>query len=392
MESDPASGLFDQANDVLGFDLKRLCTTGTLDELTQTEFTQPAVFVTSVAFFEVYKNQLPAVHFMAGHSLGEYTALTCSGALGFRETLALVKKRSALMKKAAGQGNGTMLAVEGLPANALERICADLSRDGHIVSIAARNSARQFVISGHTAAVQATGDQCRGAGAVTTPLRVSAPFHSRLMATAACELTEELQKYKFKPPACPVLSNATGLQYRSEQDIVLGLARQMTEPIDWTGCLAYMTARDVQYFIEIGPGRTLRNLLKRDNRPDAFAVDKEKDLQELRHFISSHIGVVSTVVTRCLGISMTVRNANEDPEQYHHGVIRPYTRIREIQERLEKEKSLPGDEEIDEAITGFCRILNTKKLRYCDKLERLQELLTGTGVMDLFTRYVAHLT
>ena len=128
LDNDAVSRLFDEANEILGYDLKDLCTEGTMQELTQTDVTQPAIFVTSIALFQLHKNRLPAAQFMAGHSLGEYTALTCAGAIDFPEALTLVKKRATLMKKAAEQGQGTMLAVQDLQGEVLGNICGKISR------------------------------------------------------------------------------------------------------------------------------------------------------------------------------------------------------------------------------------------------------------------------
>jgi [acyl-carrier-protein] S-malonyltransferase len=390
-ESKLFAEIFDEAGQILGYDLRQVCFEGSSAELADTEITQPAVFVTSVALFEYYKAQLPVPQFMAGHSLGEYTALACSGALTFKEALSIVQKRGRLMKSAATEAPGAMLAINNLTADVLDKICADISKKDRLVSVAACNSASQFTISGHTMAVAEAGASCERSGAVVTELKVSAPFHCELMTSAAGELKAELQKYTFKTPVCKILSNVTGAPYTGAADIVESLAIQMCHRVRWTDCIDHLIKNNVQLFIEIGPGKSLRNLLRRSGVAAAYSVDEVKDVSDLMEFMTLNIRSISTIITKCLGISMSVRNNNDDPNEYLEGVVQPYRVIRDIQARLELKKTLPASEDVVEAASCFCTILNAKKVNYQEKLDLLDELFSTAGMKNLFDLYVSRL-
>jgi [acyl-carrier-protein] S-malonyltransferase len=383
--------LFAGANEVLGYDLRQLCLDGSASELADTEITQPAVFVTSIALFEYYKAQLPTPQFMAGHSLGEYTALTCAGVLTFRETLSIVQIRGKLMKLAATEVPGAMLSINNLTAGVLDKICADISKKDRLVSVAASNSSSQFTISGHTSAVAEARACCERSGAVVTELKVSAPFHCELMASATQELKAELKKYTYRTPVCKILSNVTGSPYAGVDDIVESLAMQMSHPVKWTDGIDHMIKNNVQLFIEIGPGKSLRNLLRRSGFAGAYSVDEEKDVSGVMEYLTFNIRSLSTIITKCLGISMSVRNNNYDAKEYLEGVVQPYRAIRDIQARLELKKTLPTNEDVAEAVSCFCTILNTKKVKHQEKLDRLDELFSAAGMKNLFDLYVLRL-
>jgi [acyl-carrier-protein] S-malonyltransferase len=391
LDSKIFSELFEEAGHILGYDLRQLCLDGSASEIADTEITQPAVFVTSVALFEYYKGQLPIPQFMAGHSLGEYTALACSGVLTFKEVLSIVKKRGKLMKLAGTEIPGAMLSINNLTAGILNKICADIAEKGRLVSVSASNSASQFTISGHTMAVAEAGACCEKSGAVVTELKVSAPFHCELMATAADELKAELQRYTYKTPVCKILSNLTGAPYTGVDDLVESLALQMRKPLRWTDCIDHLIKSNVQLFIEIGPGKVLRNLLRRSGMTGAYSVDDAADLEQLMEFLRLNIRSLSTMITKCLGISMSVRNNNYDPEEYLEGVVRPYRVIKDIQANIESKKALPTREDMARAASCFCTILNTKKVKYQEKLDRLDELFSEAGMKNFFALYVSHL-
>jgi [acyl-carrier-protein] S-malonyltransferase len=385
-ESEIFRDIFAEASDVLGYDLWKICNAGTDEELADTEITQPAVFVTSVAFFERYRHFLPAPQYMAGHSLGEYTALTCAGAVPFRQALSVVQERGRLMKKAATGFSGAMISVNGIGCGLLEQICNELSGKEEQVSISAYNSQTQFVLSGHTAAIEKAAAKCTAAGGDVRRLKVSAPFHCRLMSAAAEELVAALNKIDFKTPSCRVLSNVTGMPYNNAAEIAEGLTMQMTHPVQWQKSMTSLSVRGIDFCVEAGPGKVLRNLLS-NNSIKAFSLDDEKDTVQLREAIAENIGAINTLVTKGMGMAVSLKNHNFEPEAYEGGVVKPFRAIKKIQQQLELEKKLPGAEEIASCISLFCQILNTKLNSRAEKEEQLHQLLEESGSLQLLHFY-----
>jgi [acyl-carrier-protein] S-malonyltransferase len=386
-ESKKFRELFTAASDILGYDLWKTCSEGSAESLTDTAITQPAIFVTSVAFFETYRQELPTPQYMAGHSLGEYTALTCAGAIEFAEALSVVQKRGSLMKKAAAGYSGAMLSVTNIEAGLLQQICSDLTDKQQLVSVSAHNSQNQFVISGHVEAIEKAAIISTTAGATATRLNVSAPFHCELMTVAAEDLAKELNKIKFKEPVCRVLSNVTGTPYNSADEIAEGLTSQMTNPVLWQESMNYLAGKGVDFFVETGPGKVLRNLIRNNSVLKAFSLDDEKDAIMLREEIAGNIGALNTLITRSMGIAVSVKNQNFETDAYNAGVVEPFRAIKKIQQQVEESKLLPGADEIATCVSLFCRILNTKLTDQQEKHGRLKQLFTEAGTLQLLPLY-----
>lgn len=260
-----ARAVFDEADDVLGFALSRLCFDGPGETLTQTQNAQPALLTTSVALLraarEVAGNNLPLPAFVAGHSLGEYSALVAAGALRFADALKLVRRRGELM---AAASEGAMAAIIGLELAALHEICGQASEAG-VVVVANENSSGQLVISGSTAGVERAVALAKERGAKRAmPLNVSAAFHSPLMQAAAEGLQAAIADVEHVgAPQCPVISNVTAKPLHAPDEIRAELVAQVTAPVRWIGSVERMAADGVTQFVEIGPGTVLTGLIKR---------------------------------------------------------------------------------------------------------------------------------
>ncbi|GAE86716.1 ACP S-malonyltransferase [Acetivibrio straminisolvens] len=216
-----AREVFDEANEVLGFDLKELCFNGDINELTKTENTQPVILTASVAAFRVYMEKYgvkPA--FLAGHSLGEFAALTCAGAISFKDAVRIVRNRGRYMQEAVPQGIGAMAAVSGVDKPVIEETCIKVSDENHLVVVSNHNSKDQIVISGHTSAVNTASEILKKHGARIVPLKVSAPFHSPLMQPAADRLREELKLYSYNEPKWQVISNTTHCRIKGRKRLL----------------------------------------------------------------------------------------------------------------------------------------------------------------------------
>jgi [acyl-carrier-protein] S-malonyltransferase len=259
-ETNPtAREMFDRANEILGFDITEIMFDGTAEDLKQTKVTQPAVFLHSVILAKCSPDFKPDM--VAGHSLGEFSALTAAGALDFEDGLRLVSIRAHAMQKACEANPGTMAAILALPAETIEAICADV--DGIVVP-ANYNCDGQIVISGAVDAVAEASERLKAAGAKRALiLPVGGAFHSPLMQPAAEELAAGIESVEFKTPVCPVYQNVTALPTTDPAEIKKNLLAQLTAPVRWTQSVMNMVADGAASFTESGPGKVLQGLVSK---------------------------------------------------------------------------------------------------------------------------------
>jgi len=265
-------GTFSEASDVLGYDLWQLCQSGPEAALNETERTQPALLAAGVAAWRAWKARGgidPAV--MAGHSLGEITALVCADAIGFADAVALVQYRGRVMQEAVPRGVGAMAAVLGLPDDQVEAACAEAAQ-GDVVVAVNYNSPGQVVIAGRAAAVERACETCRTRGAKrVVPLPVSVPSHSPLMLEAAARLRERLGQVQVRKPRIPVHAFDAGW-HDSPEAIRDGLYRQLFNPVRWSSIVAKMIAAGTTHVVEAGPGKVLAGLVRRAEGGRGLAV------------------------------------------------------------------------------------------------------------------------
>lgn len=256
--------IFAQASDVLGYDLWALVQHGPAEALNKTWQTQPALLAASVAIFRLWQQQkgkMPTV--MAGHSLGEYSALVCAGVIDFNEAIKLVELRGKLMQQAVPEESGAMYAIIGLDNEPISKACSDAAQ-GQIVAPVNFNSPGQVVIAGNKEAVERAGEACKAAGAKRVlPLPVSVPSHCALMKPAAEKLALALQAINFSAPQCPVINNVDVTKETSPDAIRDALVRQLYSPVRWTETVESMADAGIEHLIEVGPGKVLTGLTKR---------------------------------------------------------------------------------------------------------------------------------
>lgn len=255
---------FSDASAALGYDLWQLVQTGPAEELNKTLQTQPALLAASVAIFRVWQQQggnMPVM--MAGHSLGEYSALVCAGVLDFAAAIRLVELRGKLMQEAVPEGTGAMYAIIGLDNASIAKACEE-SAQGQVVSPVNFNSPGQVVIAGNKEAVERAGAACKAAGAKRAlPLPVSVPSHCALMKPAADKLAVALQDITFNAPLVPVVNNVDVRAETAPEAIRSALVRQLYSPVRWTESVEFMAAEGVTLLLEVGPGKVLTGLTKR---------------------------------------------------------------------------------------------------------------------------------
>jgi len=255
--------VFDEADEALGFPLSQLCFDGPEDELKMTANTQPAILATSVAALRPFVARGARPAFVAGHSLGEYSALVAAGALTLGDAARTVRRRGQYMQEAVPPGVGAMAAILGLELPAIEEACREAA-EGEIVSAANVNSPGQVVIAGHAGAVERASERCRAKGARrAVPLPVSAPFHCALMKPAEDRLAADLTSVAFAHPAVPLVNNVDAELVTMGESCREGLVRQVSGPVRWQESVERLVREGVDTFVELGPGTVLSGLVRK---------------------------------------------------------------------------------------------------------------------------------
>lgn len=274
-----ARGVFDEADRALGFSLSELCFSGPDEALKLTENTQPAILAASVAAYHALEENGIHPDYVAGHSLGEYSALVAAGALKFADAIRLVRKRGQYMQEAVPRGEGAMAAVLGLRPGQVAEICRKAT-DGKVMP-ANLNSPEQTVISGDAAAVKSAVEQASAAGAKrAVMLPVSAPFHSELMRPAQERLEKDLRATEFSPLKIPLVTNVDAALITSGAEAREALIRQVTLPVRWEESIRELIEQGATTFVEVGPGRVLSGLLRQiDRSVHSVNVEDVKSLQ-----------------------------------------------------------------------------------------------------------------
>ncbi len=263
--SDLAKQLFEKANDILGFRITDIMFAGTDEELKQTKVTQPAIFLHSVILAATKGDSLKP-DMVAGHSLGEFSALVANKTLAFEDALVLVSKRAMAMQKACELNPSTMAAILNLDEKIIETICAEITQGGEVVVAANYNCPGQLVISGSINGVNIACEKMKAAGAKRAlVLPVGGAFHSPLMEPARIELEAAINATKFNNPICPVYQNVTASAVSNPIEIQKNLNTQLTAPVKWTQTIQQMIADGATSFTEVGPGKVLQGLVKKVN-------------------------------------------------------------------------------------------------------------------------------
>src|SRR5215211_4802334 len=261
-----ARRVFEEADDALVFSISRLCFYGFAEDLQLTENTQPAILTVSIAAFRAMMEAgISAPAFVAGHSLGEYSALVAAGVLSLSDAVRTVRARGRYMQEAVPIGTGAMAAVIGGELSDVERICAE-ARGDQVCSVANFNSPNQAVIAGNTEAVDRAVELLRAVAKRVIKLKVSAPFHCALMKPAQDRLAQDLERLEFNNPAMPVVSNVDARPTMAPQELRNALVRQVSAPVRWVESMQLLIEQGVDTFVEAGPGKVLSGLMRQTSR------------------------------------------------------------------------------------------------------------------------------
>ena len=279
---------FEEADEALGYKLSQVCFEGPEDQLRLTEVTQPAILTASIAALRVVETHLPKPSFVAGHSLGEYSAHVASGTLGFADAVRTVRHRGRYMQEAVPVGTGSMAAIVGMNIEEVATLCADAAQ-GEVCEPANINSPDQIVISGSVGAIERAVKLAEERGAKRAKmLQVSAPFHCSLMKPAQDRLAADLNALSFSAPQIPVIANVFAKPVEDAVSAREALIRQVTGSVKWNESIQLLIARGVQTFIEVGPGKVLSGLMRQiDRTKKAVNVEDEASLQKTAEYLAS---------------------------------------------------------------------------------------------------------
>lgn len=373
--------IYEEASEAIGFNLKALCFEGSMDELTKTENTQPAILTASVAAYSVYMKEIgiePA--FCAGHSLGELSALACAGVIDFSDAVKIVRQRGRFMQEAVPVGVGAMAAVSGSSIESIEKVCKEVSTDKEIVVISNYNSLKQIVISGHKNEVEKASQILKDLKAKVVPLKVSAPFHSPLMQPAADKLKDELKRYKFGAFRVPVISNVTAKPYSGTEKVIDNLSNQVVKAVRWQESIEYMKEQGITVALELGPKNVLKNLMKDIEGIKFFSSDDKGDMDKFKEAV----GKISSsekvnLITRCLAAAVCTKNHNWDNDEYQKGVVEPYNKLKAMDEEISRENRQPSIEEMLTSLELLRTIFQTKRVSMEEQKSRFIQILDETG-------------
>ncbi|GAB6988521.1 ACP S-malonyltransferase [Paenibacillus pini] len=380
-----AKQTFEEADEAIGFKLSELCFSGPAAELKMTEIAQPAILATSMAAYRVFQQEYGlAPTYLAGHSLGEFTALAASGSIRFADAIQLVNKRGIFMQQAVEQGAGTMAAVGGIEPSIIATWCTELSDETNSVVISNFNAPDQIVVSGHKSAVDALGKLAEREGARFTPLNVSAPFHSPIMRPAAALLALELDKYQYEEPKIPVISNVTARPYDNKDQIIPLLTEQMTGAVQWIDTMNYLKLQGITDVIELGPQAVLKKLaVKNAPQLKAYSLDLDEDAKQLQSdLVALAPAAPRAFVPRCLGIAVCLKNDNFNEAEYRSGVVAPYKELQDLAQQIEQSGEAPKQSQLVTAAGLLKQIMMTKRTPTAEQNRRWKQLMNDTGAQE----------
>lgn len=368
--------LYDIADELLGADIKKMIFEGEANELKKTENTQIAVFLVSMAAYQVYKETIgikPVV--VAGHSLGEITALTAAGVLDFKEALSLVRDRSRFMSEAGRGRDCVMYAIQNLHYETVEKYYRKFLHPDGVTAISNYNSLDQIVISGDKVPTARLADILMKQGALVKQLRVSGAFHSPVMKPVSIQLKKRLEKTAFGDFQFPVLSNRTGEIYL-ENEIAFNLSEQVICPVQWIKTVQFLDRMGIDTVVEVGPGKVLSNLIKGiTNNIQTYLFDKMEDVNKIKKeteelYEEKRLGAIR----KCISIAICTKNYNDNEEEYKNGVIDSISKLKSLQQEVDANGGTISKDDIEKAKSLLLKILQTKKVPEQEKDNRLSEL------------------
>lgn len=374
--------IFSEASECLGYDVFKLIDSGNMNEIMKAPKLQPAILVTTYSYYMLYKeifNIEPV--YIAGHSLGEITALACAGVIDFKDAIEIAQMRGKFMQEVADEvGEGSMVAISEMEIDEIKKLCTKYQEKNTPVYLANMNSHDQYVVTGLKQDIISFIDDVKVKGGKAIILRVNIPCHSPYMKQAADKFAEKLKKYTFRKGTCKIISNVTGRPYEEGEDIVMLLAKQITNPVQWIKSMNYLADNDVEVVLEMGPGRILNKMTQSiSEKYIVSSLDDPKDNQfSLNVFQSKKLFNRNYLIERMLGVAVSVKNNNYDEESYKEGVVKPYNKIRKISDELDDTGKTATTEDVESCAELLKGILVCKMVKEEEIITRLAQLKKET--------------
>ena len=376
-----AADFMKKASEISGLDLEAYIENATEEKLAETQIAQPAIFLTEyVMYRQLVETYILNPVFMAGHSLGEITALACSGALDFEGAVKLVSDRGRFMSQV--DGDGTMAAIIGIPPEEVEAVCQQVGR----VVVSNYNSPVQTIISGDRDAVETAGKELEAKNAIVKKMKVSGAFHSFHMEQAKDQFVErvkETQGYYFENA---VVANYDAKPYSSKEAMIDKLGKQLVSSVRWTDILKYAEKMDINTIIEVGPGKTLKRFTEATTPSiRCFSMSDENDRERIDAILEKKEKTdcdYEKLVTRCRAIAVCMQNKNENSTEYENGVVIPYKKLKNLKAEIEIRQSKATEEEARTAVRLLHQIMDTKKASVEVQKMRIHQLLFETGTLE----------
>lgn len=369
--------IFDEANDVLGFDLKRICFEGDENILKATENAQPAILTLSIGVFKILQNEFDIdIKYLAGHSLGEISALTCSNAIKFEDALKIVRKRGLLMKEIAGENLGGMVAVFNLDEEKIKNIFKE-ENGLKSLTISNFNAPTELVVSGEKKELEKFTVILSKRNVFFVPLKVSAAFHNPLMLEVAKKLGQELSKYKFNNFKKPVISNIDGLPYGNPDEIIEKLEKQIYMPVQWIKIMKFLEQNGINFVIEAGGKNILKKLSEKNTKViKSVAFNEFEEPFEIKENFKKidEKEIIKRVLNKCLLASVCTKNNNFDNDEYNKGVVQPYNSLQKLIKEIEDKKVEPEEKHINLGLKWMKKIFETKKVSAQEQKEWYKEI------------------
>lgn len=373
---DVAKKLFEEASDAISFDLRKLCFEGSIDDLTMTMNAQPALLTVSVIAYQVYMQEIgmePA--YLAGHSLGEYSALVCAGVLSFHDAIKLVRQRGIIMHNADPDQKGTMAAISGIHLDTLQNICEQVSTIERPACVACVNADQQFVISGHRHSIQEIIKRTETLRTKHSYINVSGPYHSPMMQTAAEQFKVELDQYQYAHAKFPIISNVTAAPYEPDRSVVDYLTMQMTMPVRWSESMLYLVANGVTEVIELGSKHVLVSLMSKiTKRIIPYSLSQPSDLLMLTNTQerkNKRLTIRKKLLSELIVTALISRNYNPDSISYTQTVEPLFNQLQRAKEQVNNNEYELSEEEINDALQVCHSIIIAKNIP-----------LDGTALID----------
>ena len=373
-----AKEIFNQANDILGFDLAKICFSGPFSELTKLNNIQSALLTTSFASFKVFEKEIGLQpDYLAGHSFGELTALTCAGAIDFSDALKIAKKEGEIANKISREKKMAMIAIKNIDEKHIIKKCQQLSNKKNIANISIVNTPSQFVVSGEASTVKKIGEELSIVGAKIDLLKINASYHTSMFNQGVNIIKGDLSKISYGQLRYPVLSGITLKFYKNSNEMINNISANFIQPINWVKIIQKLQKIGVNKTIEFGPKTILSGFVKEiTNKIEIFSFGKPEDLKILKNKFETNDEVKISFIVSCLRIAVSTKNSNENNKTYSEGVVAPVKKIINILNNCEIEKKEFKFKHIFETIDILKLIFTTKKTPVNEIKSRKNELIS----------------